>query len=122
MALKDFMILKNKLLKKYGARYDLTDESDIKELEELPIKIVEGIIFYIKEALEDVDNEYIVPADFCPWCIINPDDCSECTYGKRHCNCNHKNSRFSEISSSLDRDIEDIIWKHKEECLEALLK
>ena len=121
MALKEFMVMKNKMLRYYGAPFDLTDGEDLRELETWPDDVINHATTSIKSAVYDSDNIYVGPDRFCPWCLTSV-NCYMCSYGERHGICDKKGSRYNRVVRKKGLKIREIIYKHRNHFLSALEK
>jgi len=94
-----FLKEKNSILKRFIGLEEYT-EKDYKDINSWDVKDI--INFFERLIIEEEYTDIII----CPWCskyYSSNITCSECTYGKRHGECNSKNSNntYGRISNSL---------------------
>jgi len=92
----NFMIFKNILVYKY-TRIILSNREDFDELlswgDDIKHVAWSNMIKNILKLIEAIeyDEDYLLGInrdnEICPWCIIHPDDCLRCEYGKRNGYC-----------------------------------
>ena len=76
-----YMKLKHKAFLEFSPDYPLYNQEDYDEINKLPL-------YDIKDIWETLAEKIRSATFLCPHCILNPNDCDNCNYGKRHGICN----------------------------------
>jgi len=100
-----FVKLKRNHIKKFGFVY--ADHKDYKDIRSWSEKRCKKIYRDIVDGITSYDGSNGLYNTTCPWCVYHKheyDQCLLCNYGKRHGECNEKDSLYGKY---VTKEVED---------------
>lgn len=104
----DYLIWKDHSIEeKTGLKLCIPDDYD--DIDEWSPDEINYIYDYLHHVYKILSPQHVRDTQLCPWCIINNDECEQCSYATRHGLCENRSSAYSKIVDEIDEPICRII-------------